>query len=153
MVEGPADTVFDELFFEGGEVVEVVECHLGFDHPELGKVAWGVAVFGTEGGAEGVYLAQCGSTEFAFELPTYGEGCLFAKEVLLVVDASVFFAGEIFEVEGGDLEHLAGPFAVGGGDEWGVEIEEAALVEEGVDGIGHIVADAADGSEGVGAGS
>ncbi len=49
------------------------------------------------------------------------------------------------------MEHLAGTFAVAGGDKGRVEVEEAALVEEGVDGHGHVVAQAHDGAEGVGA--
>ena len=42
-------------------------------------------------------------------------------------------------------------FAVAGGDERRVEVEEAAFVEEGVDGHGHVVAQTHDGAEGVGA--
>ena len=49
------------------------------------------------------------------------------------------------------MEHLARALAVAGGDERRVEIEEAALVEEGVDGHGHVVAQTHDRSEGVGA--
>ena len=49
------------------------------------------------------------------------------------------------------MEHLTGTLAVAGGDERRVEVEEAALVEEGVDGHGHVVAQTHDGAEGVGA--
>ena len=153
VVEGPADAVFDELLFEGGEAFEVVEGHLGLDHPELGQVAGRVAVFGAEGGAEGVDFAQRGGAELALELSADGQGGHLAEEVLAVVDRPVGEAGWVGEVEGGDLEHLAGALAVGGGDQRRVEVEEAALVEEGVDGVGHVVAHAHDGSEGVGAGA
>ncbi len=151
VVEGPADAVFDELLLEGRQLVHLVEGHLRLDHPELGQVARGVAVLGAEGGAEGVDLAQRGGAELAFELAADGEGGELAEEVLLPVDGAVLLAGRVLGVEGRDVEHLAGTLAVAGGDERRVEVEEAALVEEGVDGHGHVVAQTHDGAEGVGA--
>ena len=151
VVEGPADAVFDELLFEGGEVVELVEGHLGLNHPELCQVARSVRVFCAEGRTKCIDLTQRGSTELAFQLAADGEGGELAEKVLLPVDGTVLLAGRVLGVEGRDVEHLASTLAVAGGDKRRVEIEEAALVEESVDGHSHVMAQTHDGAEGVGA--
>ena len=110
-----------------------------------------VGVLGTEGGAEGVDGTEGRGSEFAFELSADGEAGLLAEEVVVVDDLAVLVLLQVVEVLGGHLEHVAGTLAVAGGDERRVEIEEAVLVEVGVDGHGHVVADAHDGTEGVGA--
>ena len=48
---------------------------------------------------------------------------------------------------------LSGALTVRAGDERGVEVDEPLVMKELVDGEGHLVPDAEDGSEGVGAGS
>ena len=53
----------------------------------------------------------------------------------------------------GHLEHVAGTLAVARRDERRVEVEVAVLMEIGVDGHRHVVADAQDSAEGVGAGT
>src|SRR5574344_730311 len=151
VVESPFDAEFDKFFFESGEVFNVVEGYFGFHHPEFGQVAWSVAVCGAERGAEGVYAAQSGGAKFAFELAANGKAGLLAEEVLFVVDAAVFFAGRVVEVEGAHLEHIAGTVTVGTCDERSVEIVETFLVEESVNGISHVVAHAAHSAKGVGA--
>ncbi len=151
IVESPAHAVLDEVLLEVHEVVEVHKSHLGFYHPELGKVAGRVAVFGTEGGTEGVDGTESSGTELALELSAYGEGGLLAEEVVVVDDAAVLVHAEVVEVLSGDLKHLARPFAVAGCDEGSVEVEVSVLVEVGVYGHRHVVTDAHDGSEGVSA--
>ncbi len=54
-------------------------------------------------------------------------------------------------MKGSYLEHLAGALAVGGGDERGVQVQEAVRLEEVVRGLGEGVADARDRCDGVGA--
>jgi len=51
------------------------------------------------------------------------------------------------------LEHLAGTFAIGGGDNRGVNVEETSLLEKQMSGEGKVVADAGDSTDGVGAGA
>ena len=50
-------------------------------------------------------------------------------------------------------EHLAGTFAVAGGDDGGVDVEEIAFVEEAVDGEGEAASHTEDGSVEIGAGA
>mmetsp|Transcript_14576 Transcript_14576/g.63141 ORF Transcript_14576/g.63141 Transcript_14576/m.63141 type:complete len:630 (+) Transcript_14576:1418-3307(+) len=52
--------------------------------------------------------------------------------------------------ERGDLELLAGALAVGRGDDRGVDVLEAVLLEEGVRGVRELVPDAGDRADGVG---
>ena len=49
------------------------------------------------------------------------------------------------------LEHFAGALAVAGRDDRGVDVKEAVALEEGVGGVGELVADAGDGADRVGA--
>ena len=58
--------------------------------------------------------------------------------------------GDVVQVERGDLEHLAGPFAVAGRDDGRVDVEEALFLEEIVDRAADAVAHPGDGAEGVG---
>ena len=76
---------------------------------------------------------------------------VLAEEVVVVDNLSLLVLLQVVEVLGRDLEHVAGTLAVRGRDERRIEVEEAVLVEIGVDGHGHVVADAHDGTERVGA--
>ena len=146
-----ADDGADEGFGQIHIVIEVVERHFGFDHPEFSEVAGGVAVFGAEGRAEGVDITDGSRIGFCFQLATYGERCRFTEKVLFPVDAVDLFFGEHGEVERGDLKHFAGAFAVGCSDDGGIEIQEAAVLKEGMNGPADAVADASDCAEGIGA--
>lgn len=44
-----------------------------------------------------------------------------------------------FREDGGDLEHLAGALAVGGGDDGGLHVDEPVVLEEEVGGVGQAV--------------
>ena len=57
VVECPFHKVFYKFLFQFCEAVKVVECHLGFNHPELRQMPRRVAVLRAERGTEGVYLA------------------------------------------------------------------------------------------------
>ncbi len=100
------DKMLDKGFCYVHVSFEVAEGDFGLNHPELGGMACGVAVFCAEGGAKGVDVAQRAGVGFAFKLPRDGQGCHFAKEVAFI--ALVF--GQW--VEGGNVEHLARAFAV-----------------------------------------
>ena len=56
--EHARDDVSEEGFGELHQAFEVGIGDLGLDHPELGEVAAGLRLFGAEGGAEAVDLAE-----------------------------------------------------------------------------------------------
>ena len=114
-------------------------------------MTWGVGVLGTESRAESIDGTEGHGAEFAFELSGDSEAGGLAEEVVTVVDFAVRAFLQVVEVFRGDLEHLTGAFAVAGSDEGRVEIEEAVLVEVVVHGHGHVVADAEDRAESIGA--
>ena len=72
---------------------------------------------------------------------------MLAKEVLAPIDLSCVRQGRILGIERGHAEHLAGALAVARGDDGRVHIDEAALLEEAVDGRRCDGADAEDGTE------
>ena len=151
VVEHIADAVLDKLLGQVHVVGDVVKGHLGLNHPELAQVALGIGVLGAESGAEGIYLADGGGAELALELAADGERGGLAEEVAAVVDGAVVGAGHVGEGQGGHLEHGSGSLAVARGDERGVEVVEALVLEEAVHGVGQGAADAQDGAEGIGA--
>ena len=151
IVERPAHAVLDEIFLKVHQLFLIDESHLGLHHPELGQMARCVRVFSTERRSERVDGSQGRSAQLAFELSADGERCLLAEEVVVVDNLSVLVLLQVVEVLCRDLEHVAGTFAVARRDERRVEVEEAVLVEIGMDGHGHVVADAHDGTERIGA--
>ena len=80
-----------------------------------------------------------------------GQRCLFAEEVIGVINLSVFILFEVIEVLGCDLKHLAGALAIRRGNQRRMKIEIAVLVEIGVDCHRHVVTDAEDRAKRVGA--
>ena len=149
VVEHVGDDELDHILGELHVVGEVGKRDLRLDHPELGRVAGGVGVFGAEGRAEGIDVAEGLREGLAVELAGDGQVRLLAEEVLAVVDPAVFSAGQVIKIERRDLEHLARALAVGAGDERRMDVDEVALLEELVDGVGDEAADAEDGLEGV----
>ena len=80
MVEGILNAVFDELLCEVHIVFDVIERHLGLDHPEFGEVPRGVGVLCSECRAEGVNLTERQSAQLTFELTADSEGSLAAEK-------------------------------------------------------------------------
>ena len=142
--------MLDEVLFERHEVFHIVEANLRLNHPELCKVAWGIAVLGTEGRAERIDLTESCSTELTFELTRHCERSHLAEEIVVIDDAAVLVLLEVVEVLGSDLEHLTSALAVACCDERSMEIVESVLMEILVDGDCHIVTDAEDAAEEVG---
>ena len=118
------------------------------------SAAWrgGVGVLRPEGGAEGVHVAEGHGEVLGVELAGDGEVGALAEEVLAVVHGAVVVLGQVLQVQGGHPEHLAGALAVAGGDDGGVDVDEAPVLEEGVDGVGRHAAHPEGGGEQVGAG-
>ena len=115
---------------------QVAEGHLRLDHPELGGVAGGVGLLRPEGGAEGIHVPKGHGKVLRVELAGHRQVGRLAEEVLGVVHGPVPGLGHVVQIQGGHPEHLARPLAVGGGDDGGVDIDEAPLLEEAVDGVG-----------------
>lgn len=149
VVEGVLDGFAKEFFGEVHVAFERAESHFWFDHPEFGEVTAGGAVFRAEGGAKGVDVCKAEGEGFGFELAADGEERGAAEEVVFRVslfDFVSFFAK--FDA-GGDLEHCTGAFGIAGGDDRGVDVVESAFIEKLVDGLGELVSNSEDGSEGV----
>ena len=126
VLEGVLHKMLDEVLGKVHVVVNVIEGHLRLDHPELGQMAGSVGVLRTECGTEGVDLSQRSGSELALELAAHCEACLLPEEILGIVDSALLVARErLLKVQGRHLEHLAGTFAVGLGDEGSVEVYEA----------------------------
>ena len=115
---------------------QVTEGHLRLDHPKLRGVALGVGVFRPEGGAEGVDVAEGHGKVLRVELAGHGEAGGLAEEILAVINLAVLQPRGVFRVQGGHPEHLAGAFAVRGGDDGGVHVDKAPVLEELVNGEG-----------------
>ena len=135
-----AEAILGEVHVVG----QVVEGHLGFDHPELGEVPGRVAVLRSERRAEGVHLAEGHGAELGLQLAADGQVGGLAEEVGRMVDGPVFRLRHLIEVQGGHLEHLPRSLGVTAGDDGGVEHVEPGLVEVLVDGILQAVAEAED---------
>ena len=148
--------VVDDILDHGLGGVHVVpqvgKGHLGLYHPELGGVALGVGVLRPEGGAEGVYIAEGHGEVLGVQLAGHGQAGLAAEEILGVVHFAVRRLGHVVQVQGGHLEHLPGALAVAGGDDGGVDVDEAPVLEEAVDGVGGGAAHPEGGGEQVGPG-
>mgnify|MGYP000790738361 CR=1 FL=1 len=58
-----------------------------------------------------------------------------SEEILGEVHGAVLLAGRVLGIQGGDPEHLSGALTVAGGDDRGVDIDKAPLLEELMDRI------------------
>ena len=133
VLQGEAYDVFDHVFHDLHVAFQVAESHLGLDHPELGGVACGVGVFSSEGGSEGVHVSESQGEDLRLQLAGYGQVHGLAEEIHLAVLCS----GDVVQVQGGHSEHLACALSVGTGDDGCVNVYEASLLEELMDGVGH----------------
>ena len=149
--------IADHILHHGFGVIHVIgqirKGHLGLDHPELGGVAGGVGILGAEGGAEGVDLTEGQRHGLALQLTGHGQVGAAAEEILAEIHLAVLGAGQVVQVQSGHAEHLAGALTVGTGDQWGVHIHKAVLLEELVDGISRGAAHTERRRKGVGAGT
>ena len=153
MLQHIADDVFHHRLGVVHIIVQVREGHLRLDHPELRRVARGVGVLRTEGGAEGVDVAEGHGHGLALQLAGHRQVGGTAEEILGAVHLAVLGAGQVVQVQGGHTEHLARALTVGAGDEGSVHVDKALLLEEAVDGVGRGAAHPESRREGVGAGA
>ena len=153
VIHDVADDVLEHVLGEVHVVLEIGEGDLGLHHPELGGMALRVGVLSAERRAEGVDVAERHGEVLGLELARNREVGSLAEEVLAVVDVAMVVERRVGRVDRGHVEHLAGALAVACGDDGRVHIDEAALLEEGVDGEGGHGAHAEHGAEQVGAGA
>ena len=145
------EDVLEHGFGQSGVIVQVGEGNFRLNHPELGQMAAGVGILGAEGGPEGVDLGEGTGVGFDVELTGHGQEGLLAEEVLVVIDLASVGARQVFQIQGGDAEHLAGTFGVRGGDERSRNPQITLFMEEAVDGLGQAVAHPGHGADYVGA--
>ena len=149
VVHDVLDDVLDEVLGDLDDVVDIAEADLGLHVPELGHVTGGVGVLGAEGGTEGVDTAQTHGGHLTLQLGGDGQTSLAAKEIVRVVLGLALGGG--VPGQGGDAEHLTCALAVGAGDDGGMDVAVAVLVEVLVDGLSQLIADGEDGLEVAGA--
>ena len=109
-----------------------------------------IGVLSAEGRAKGIDRPERHSGHLSLELARDGERGRTSEEVFLIVYRSVLGTGEVLQVQRRDLEHLPSPLGITGGDERRMDVEEATLVEEAMDGHSHVVAHTVDRPEGIG---
>ena len=94
-----------------------------------------VAGLGAEGRAEGVHVAERHGEDLGVELARHGQGHRLAEEILGEVHLAFVGQGLRVGVQRGHAEHLARALAVAAGDQRGVHVQVAHVVEEAVDGL------------------
>ncbi|MPN26206.1 hypothetical protein SDC9_173630 [bioreactor metagenome] len=94
---------------------KVAKSHLWFDHPKLGGMAGGVAVFRPEGWAKGIDIPECQRIGFPIKLTGNGEVGVSAEEIPAIVHGAVLGAGRIVHIQGRHLEHFPRSLAIAPG--------------------------------------
>ncbi len=128
----------EEVLFNVHQLVEIAERDFRLDHPELGSMRLGIAVFCAEGRSKGVDLGKCHGEGFALKLTGDSKGRGLAEEILRGI------LGTLVCGQRGHREGVAGAFCIVAGDQRGVHIDIAAVLEIGVDGHGSHGTDAED---------
>ena len=150
MLQHIGNDVLQHILLHTHQILQIGKSHLRLDHPELSGMAGGVGVFRAESGTKGIDVAEGHGEGLTVELAGDGQVGGLAEEVLGEIHLAVLGQGDVLQVHGGDLEHLAGTLAVGAGDQGRVDVDEVTLLEELVDGVGGQGADAEHSLEGVG---
>src|SRR5207248_10913369 len=103
--------------------LQIAKGHFRLDHPELRRVASRIGILRAEGGAESVDVGESASEGFAFQLPAHRQIGRFGKKVSrgFVVDIAL---------ERRHPKHLSGSFAVTRRDDWGMNVNEIALLKK-----------------------
>ena len=98
-------------------------------------------------------LALERGSQFTFQLSRYRQTGLFAKEIIIINNRSVFILLQIIKVLGSNLEHLSRTFTIRRCDNRCMKIEKTTFMEELMDSDSHVVADAEYRSTCIGAGT
>ena len=150
VLQCPTDAIFDKVLLEVHQLILVHEGNLRLHHPELSEVTGSIRVLGTERRTEGIDSAQCRSTQLALQLSGYRQRSLLAEEVIVIDNLTILVLLQVIQVLGGHLEHITGTLTVTGSDQRGMEIEEAMLMEIGMDSHRHVMTDTHHGTKGIG---
>ena len=105
------------------------------DHPELGGVARRIRFFSAERRAKGVDVAERLRKDFRVQLTRNSQRHRLSEEIPRVIDLAVLRHRERVGIERGHAEHLARALAVAAGNQRGVHIEIALVVEEAMNGL------------------
>ena len=127
------DVLYDVLDHIAGKIhirIEVCERDLGFYHPELSRMAVGVALLRSERRTKGIDVAEREREALRIELTADGKICTLAEEVLRKIHAAVLFERRILGVEGRYTEHFARTLAVAARDERRVDVYKIPRSEE-----------------------
>ena len=153
VIECPADAVLNKVLCQLHVFFYFVECHFGFNHPELRQVTRCVGIFSAECWSECINCSQRHSGKFAFKLSRNGEIGRFAKEIVAVIHFSILGQLDIFQVKRSNLKHLSGTFGIRSSDNGRVEIEKSTVVKEFMNSNGHVVTNAEHSSKRIGTGA
>src|SRR5205085_11780008 len=99
-------------------------------------MAAGVGVLGAKRRPEGVDLGEREAVGLHVELARDGQERLAAEEVLRKIYLARGRAGEVCEIQRGDAEQRARTLRVGDGNDWRIDPEEPAPIEEAMDRLG-----------------
>src|SRR3970282_660632 len=108
-----------------------------------------IAVLRAEGGAERIDLGKAQGKNLGLQLTANLQVWGPAEEVLRQVDVTVRAAREVAQVQGCYIKHLAGTFAIRGGDNRRLNVDEVSLLKKAVNCAGEGVAHAESRAEGV----
>lgn len=122
-----AQHVFHQMH-DFGEVLD--KGHFGFEHVKFTQMAGSFAPLGTEGRREGPDLPDGVGEGFEVQLGGYGEILGGFEEMVMEAGVRRGGGGGGGGGVGVDGEDFSGPFAVGGGDDWGVGLDKVFLGEE-----------------------
>ena len=106
-----------------------------FQHAELSRMAGCVGILSTECWSECVNVAECLCISFTVQLSAYGKVCLFSKEILGIIHASVCVLRYVVQIHGCHLEHLSCTLTVTSCDQRCVYIYKSSLLKKFVDRI------------------
>ena len=99
--------------------------------------------------AEGVDLAERAGEDLGVQLPADGQVRGAMKKVVRKINHRALF-GEFRQIERRDFEHLAGAFAVAGGDDRRMDVKKALLLKKIVNRPADLIPQPGDRSKGVG---
>ena len=152
-VQHVTDDVLDHIPRQLHIIGKIGKGDLRLDHPELGRVSCGVGVLSAEGGAKGINVTEGHSVGLALQLTGNGKVGALSEEILGKVNLAVLSTRRIVHIQRGYAEHLARALTVGSGDQRGVYVHEASLMEKLVNRKSNLAAHAEDRGEQIGSGT
>ncbi len=141
------DQIFHKLLGEIHVAVQIAKRHFRLDHPKFTRVPGRVGVLSTKGWSKGVNVGQGQRECLRFQLAAHGEICRPGKEILCIIDFALCGSRHVLGVQRCDAKQFSGSFAVAAGNDWGMNINEAALLKKLVNGKSEPASNAKDTAE------